>query len=286
MKNLLLQIEHLNQKTSSDFHTDFILDKLNEIESSQVITRAEYARFLDLTSRKAFLSKLSSEEKRNQWAEKVFLILQKTNYGWVDLFEQRVDEHPEKTLFINLREGRKEHYSYLQIFNYAREIAATFYAMEKQPRVAIFSANSVDSATTDLACLMYGIYDTPLNIHFSEEILANILKPLNINIVVTDTLDRALHLKRVMKEFNLKFKLLLTQSTEDSTLEILQKKAKELNYKEVDALLKKRPLKKTERGSHHHVYFGQYGYSQRGILLLLQHHCQAFCASRRVARNG
>lgn len=244
MKNLLLQIEHLNQKTSSDFHTDFILDKLNEIESSQVITRAEYARFLDLTSRKAFLSKLSSEEKRNQWAEKVFLILQKTNYGWVDLFEQRVDEHPEKTLFINLREGRKEHYSYLQIFNYAREIAATFYAMEKQPRVAIFSANSVDSATTDLACLMYGIYDTPLNIHFSEEILANILKPLNINIVVTDTLDRALHLKRVMKEFNLKFKLLLTQSTEDSTLEILQKKAKELNYKEVDALLKKRPPKK------------------------------------------
>jgi long-chain acyl-CoA synthetase len=244
MKNLLIQIEHLNQKNSSNFHTDFILDELIQTESNQVITDEEYARFLDLTSRKAFLSKLSSDAKRNEWAEKVFVILQKTNYGLKEMFEQRVNEHPEKTLFINLTEGRKEHFSYLQIFNYAREIAATFYAMEEKPRVAIFSANSVDSASTDLACLMYGIYDTPLNIHFSEEILANIIKPLNINIVVTDTIDRALHLKRVKKAFKLDFKLLITQNTDDPELEILQEKAKELNYKEVDTLLKKHPRKK------------------------------------------
>ncbi len=241
MRNLLLQIENLTHKNDNHLQADFVLDELERIEGSQVITQNEYFRFLNLTAHKTFLSKLSSEKKRTAWAEKVFAILQKTGYGLKEMFEQRVDEHPDKTLFISLTEGRKEYFSYLQIFNYARELAATFYALEKEPRVAIFSANSVDSATTDLACLMYGIYDTPLNIHFSEEILANIFKQLDINIVVTDTLDRVLHLKRVKEEYKLDFTLLVSQNIEEKNTAILQEKAKELNYKEVDAILKKHP---------------------------------------------
>ena len=244
MKNLLLQIENLTHKKARDFHADFVLDELGKIEKKQVITKEEYFRFLDLTARKEFLTKLSTTEKRTEWAEKVFSILQQTDYGLKEMFEQRVTEHPDKTLFINLMEGRKELFSYLQIYNYAQEIAATFYALEKEPRVAVFSANSVDSATVDMACLMYGIYDTPLNIHFSEEILANILKPLNINIVVTDTLDRILRLKSVKQQYHLDFKLLVSQPIEEDGTEILQKKAKELNYKEVDAILQKRPQRR------------------------------------------
>ncbi len=244
MKNLLLQIEHLTHKQNTDFHADYVLDELERIEKGHVVPREDYYRFLDLTSRHAFLSKLSTEEKRTAWAEKVFVILQKTGYGLREMFEQRVTEHPEKTLFTNLMEGRKEHFSYQQIFNYARELAATFYAMEKVPRVAIFSANSVDGATTDLACLMFGIYDTPLNIHFSEEIIGNIFQQLRINIVVTDTLDRIMHLKRVKKMYNLHFTLLVSQNIEEAETDILQKKAKELNYKEVDAILKRRPVRR------------------------------------------
>lgn len=244
MKNLLLQIENLTHKKAVDFHADFVLDELEKIEEQQIVTKEEYFRFLDLTARKEFLTKLSTTEKRREWAEKVFSILQQTDYGLKEMFEQRVTEHPDKTLFINLVEGHKEHFSYLQIYNYAQEIAATFYAMKKEPRVAVFSANSVDSASVDLACLMYGIYDTPLNIHFSEEILANILKPLNINIVVTDTLDRILHLKRVKQQYHLGFELLVSQSVEEEETEILQEKAKKLNYKEVDAILQKRPQRR------------------------------------------
>ena len=240
MKNLLLQIENLTHKKNANFQADFVLDELEQIEKNNVVPKDDYYRFLDLTARSEFLSKLSTDEKRTAWAEKVFKMLQKTGYGLKEMFTQRVTEHPDKTLFINLTEGRKEYFSYQQIFNYARELAATFYALEKEPRVAIFSANSVDSATTDLACLMYGIYDTPLNIHFSEEILANIFKELKINIVVTDTLDRILHLKRVKEEFNLDFALLVSQNIDEKDTAILQQKAKELNYKEVDALLKKR----------------------------------------------
>jgi long-chain acyl-CoA synthetase len=244
MKNLLLQIENLTHKQNQDFHADYVLDELEKIEKKSMVTKEDYFRFLNLTSRREFLSKLSSEEKRTAWAEKVFLILQKTNYGLREMFEQRVTEHPEKTLFINLTEGRKEHFSYQQIFNYTRELAATFYNLEKEPRVAIFSANSVDSASTDLACLMYGIYNTPLNIHFSEEIIGNIFQQLNINIVVTDTLDRIRHLKQVKKMFHLQFTLLVSQNIEEPGTEILQKKAKDLNYKEVDSLLKQHPKRK------------------------------------------
>ncbi len=244
MKNLILQIENLTHKKNSGFHADFVLDELDKIEKKQVVSKEEYFRFLDLTARKDFLTKLSTSEKRTIWAEKVFAILRETDYGLKEMFEQRVNEHPEKTLFINLTEGRKEHFSYLQIFNYAREIAAVFYAMEDEPRVAVFSANSVDSASVDLACLMYGIYDTPLNIHFSEEILANIFKELEINIVVTDTLDRFLHLKRVKKEFHLNFRIVVTQPIAETENEILQKKAKALNYREVDNILKNHPNRK------------------------------------------
>lgn len=244
MKNLLQQIENLSHKKANEFHADFVLDELKQIEENQIVTKEEYFRFLDLTSHKEFLTKLSTPAKRTEWAEHVFTILQKTDYGLKDMFEQRVYAHPEKTLFVSLEEGRKEHFSYLQIFNYAREVAATFYSMEKEPRVAIFSANSVDSATADLACLMYGIFDTPLNIHFSEEILSNILKPLEINIVVTDTLDRVLHLKRVKEQFNIDFKIIVTQSIEEPDTEFLQKKAKELNYKEVDKILNQSPKRK------------------------------------------
>jgi len=228
MKNLLLQIENLTHKKAINFHADFVLDELEKVEKKHVVSKEEYFHFLDLTARKEFLTKLTSAEKRTQWAEKVFSILQQTNYGLKEMFEQRITEHPDKTLFINLTEGRKEHLSYLQIFNYAQEIAATFYTMEKEPRVAIFSANSVNSATVDLSCLMYGIYDTPLNIHFSEEILANILKPLDINIVVTDTRDRVNHLKRIKALFHLDFRILVTQPIEEEGTEKLQKKAKEL----------------------------------------------------------
>ncbi len=246
MKNLLLQIENLVHKKDSHFLADFVLEEFDKIEQSQVITNKEYFRFLDLTAHKTFLSKLSSDEKRTCWAETVFGILQKTGYGLKEMMGQRVDEHPDKTLFVNLTEGRKERFSYLQIFHYAREVAATFYAMEKVPRVAVFSANSVDSATVDLACLMYGIFDTPLNIHFSEKILADIFKKLGINIVVTDTLDRILHLKRVKEEYGLKFSLLVSQNIEEAKTEILQKKAKELNYKEVDTILKKCPRRRPD----------------------------------------
>ena len=244
MKNLLLQIENLVHKKNSDFQADFVLERLEQLEKENVIPKEDYFRFLDLTARKEFLKKLSSDEKRNAWAEKVFTLLQKTNYGLKEMFEQRVTEHPDKTLFINLTEGKKERFSYQQIFNYSRELAATFYNLEKEPRVAVFSANSVDGAATDLACLMYGIYDTPLNIHFSEEIVGKIFTDLKINIVITDTLDRIYLLKKVKKLFKLSFTLFVSQNIEEPETEILQQKAKELNYKEVDAILKKRKQRK------------------------------------------
>lgn len=243
MKNLLLQIENLIHKDNPEFHADYLLEELDNIEHSEVITKEEYLRFIDLTARKEFLTKLSSSDILNKWVERIFKMIQKTNYGLREMFEQRITEHPNRTLFINLVEGHKENFTYLQIHNYAREIAAAFYSLEKEPRVAVFSANSVDSATVDLSCLMYEIYDTPLNIHFSEEILAHIFKELNINIVVTDTRDRIYKLKRIKEKYNLSFLIFVTQAIDEKGTEILQKAAKKLNYKEVEQILSKQRRK-------------------------------------------
>ncbi len=237
LQDLLQQISFVSDE-AFEGDVDLLLQQMIRfMHSKQKLNREDLIRFLESTSRKEFLQKLSGAEKRFQWADLVFEILQQTDYGLKDMMLNRVEEHPNKTLFMNMMEGKKENYTYRQIFQYAKEIAATFYKLSRNPRVAIYSDNTVDSATSDLACLMFGIFDTPLNIHFTEEILSNIFRDLQINLVVTDTADRVKKLLKVQEQTKLKFQILATQPVDIDRVESLQKHAKSRNYREVDDLL-------------------------------------------------
>ena len=126
-----------------------------------------------------------------RWSELCFKIIRYTNFGVLDLIEQRVHEHSSKVLFRDMSSEHDILWTYKQVYNRMKEVAAMLYRVDiENLRVALYLSNSVDGAISDLACLSYGIYNTPLNIYFNEETLAHIFKITGTNVVITDTVQR------------------------------------------------------------------------------------------------
>lgn len=149
---------------------------------------AVWHRYLDETRRTVFLQALPDDEARNRWAETTFPLIRSTEYGFETLLDQRVREHPDRTLFQEMEAGDPLRWSYEVIARRVRTMAAVFWAAHpEQPRVAIVSENTLDGACCDLACLAYDILVTPVSPHFNPETLAWIFDELKINIVVVET---------------------------------------------------------------------------------------------------
>ncbi len=145
-------------------------------------------RYLNETRRTSFLLALPDDEARDRWARTTFPVIRATNYNFEALFRERVQEHPERTLFQESEGADVRRWSYEMILRRIRTIAAVFWsAREEVPRVAILSENHLDGACCDLACLTYDILVTPLNPHFNTETLAWIFDQLRINTVVVET---------------------------------------------------------------------------------------------------
>jgi len=190
-------IKQIVSSEDADFYKPSTVQKLfNEAKnyfSKNIPFKAQswWPEYLRRTRKPAFLSKLKSDEDRHKWAEHCFIILQKSNFGFLDLMQQRVSEHGDKVLFRDVRAGRNIRWTYRQAFNRMTETAALIRRIQAdKPRVALFLDNSTDGAISDLACLAFGIYNAPLNVHFSEDILAHIFKITETNIVITDNKRR------------------------------------------------------------------------------------------------
>jgi len=149
---------------------------------------ALWHRYLNETRRPAFLQALPDGGARHRWADTAFAVIRNTGFNLETLFEQRVREHPDRTLFQEMEGREARSWSYRNILERLQTMAALFWATQPAgPRVAILSENSLDSACCDLACLTYDILVTPLNPHFNPEALAWIIDELGINIVVVET---------------------------------------------------------------------------------------------------
>ncbi len=196
--------------------------------------------YLRITSDSDFLRDLGSEEMLNRWAESTYKFIRYGDYTLLRLFDDRRFEMPDKPLFIDLTGGDKVEWTYKQIDWKIRETAAAFYSVEKQPRAAIFSDNCVDGACADLACLMYDIFDTPLNVHFNSEILQYIFDRLSINIACVDNQERLEMLLDIRKKCKTPFKIfcfgdLCKEYPED--VYFLSSFCKKFNTHEIDEIL-------------------------------------------------
>ncbi len=182
----------------------FLKNELNE-------KRINYLHeFLDKTRKPTFLNSLPDRKSRYRWADITFEIISRTNFTFNCLFDQRVKSHPERILFKTIDGEKITNFSYKWVERRTKQIAMLFYQIETEPRVAIYSDNSLDSACCDLACLLYDILDTPLNVHFNAGTLADIFKRIKTNIAVTDNEEKLIKLLKLKEKFQLNFQIIYT----------------------------------------------------------------------------
>ena len=204
--------------------------------------------FLDYSSKSDFLLALQTVENRLRWSEVVFRLLQHTNYSLHDLLMQRVTEHPDHILFRDMLGPTSTDWTYRQIYQHLREIATVFYKMtEETPRLAIFSDNCLEGACCDLAALCFGIFSSPMNMHFSEEVLIHNFNLLGINIAVVDSSERAKVLQKVSEKTGIPFRIftLFSLHENESGQACLQEECKRITHNETEGLLASKGFKNT-----------------------------------------
>lgn len=166
--------------------------------------------FLYSTGVPDFLECLPDHASRERWADLTFRAIERSSYSLLTMLQQRVAAHPERILFCEARETNQAS-TYAQVAWYTRTLAGLFLqSVPNEPRVAIFCDNSSDSACADLACLLYGILVSPLNVHFDTETLVWIFQRLAINVVVTDSEERIARLSEVRSILGRDFKVFRT----------------------------------------------------------------------------
>jgi len=213
-KNILADAESSLPEFIGKELTLEIINSAEEILSSgkgDEIENESWYKFLDLTRFPAFLLNLKQPEEAYRWADIVFKIIRLSNYSLQKLFEQRAARHPDDILFSRFNEGIRNNYSYKRINGAVKKIAASFLKLNaNQPKVAIYSDNSLETACCDLACLFYDIFVSPLHIHFNADTLTYICNKLNFNIAVTDSEQRLDLLKKVREKTETYFTIVYT----------------------------------------------------------------------------
>jgi len=173
------------------------------------LDREMWHLYLDRTRRSPFLLSLPDREARERWAENTFAIIDRTEYRLEEVWKDRLDAHPDRVLFQEGWGRETRRWSYAQAARRIRSIAAALLsASEGPPRVALFTENCPEGAFTDLACLTYDIFVTPLDPHMNEETLRWVFEELRINIVVIDTELRRSRVEAVRSAGDLPLRIL------------------------------------------------------------------------------
>lgn len=206
-------LDHWDQSAESPDRDALAVDicKVAEelVDAGPDVSGGLLQRFLDLTGDHRFLSALPDRDARYRWANTANVAIEASGYHLRDMFLRSVRRFPDRPLFEDRTvEGEPVQFSNRFIAGRLQSLAATFRRLKDTPRVAILASNSVDGACCDLACLMYDILVTPLNIHFGEETLAWIISELDINLVITDTLEHYQRLEKVRSRQGGRFEIL------------------------------------------------------------------------------
>ncbi len=117
--------------------------KIVEIVSANIsegkinsVDKQVWKAYLDKTSRPEFLDSLKNSEKRHEWANQVFSVIRHCEFSLLDLFNQRVNEIPDKPLFQDASQNQSEWWTYDQVNRMTRQTAALFHQAVPQDPTA------------------------------------------------------------------------------------------------------------------------------------------------------
>ena len=224
-----------------DINKTIIAGKIDEIP------KTSWFDFLYQSASPDFLELLPGAEMRANWADMVFQIIQHTEYSLRDMFDQRVNDIPQHILFQDMSKDLPTFWTFKQVNIQIRQMAAVFYTQEPvDPRVAIFSDNCMESATADLACLFYDIFDTPISTHFKTDTIVPLFDSLGINIAVCDTTERLETLEQIRKKTSLPFTIYTLNpdiEIENKNIYFIGDATTILDPNQVQEILEKRKIK-------------------------------------------
>ncbi len=244
-KELINEFASLNSNEINFELSNLILDLTGEIQNSNIkIENDIWYKYLNISRKQNFLQSLNSNESRYRWAETAFRAIDISNFNLETLIKQRSEEHPNRILFKVPEGNQINDFNYKWIERRLKQIASAFLKISDfNPRVAIFSENTLEGASCDLACLSYDIFVSPFNVHFTAEILNELFQKININIAVTDSEQRLKILQSLREKFNLNFKIIYTgynEIEEDKNTFIFEKLLAQIDSAEADEILSKR----------------------------------------------
>ena len=230
-----IQSNQLSKKIALNFLAE--IEKKIEQQADKKILH----KFLGLSRKTQYLQALETTENIRRWADLTFKIIRYTNFTFLDLFKQRLEEHPNKALFLEKSSSVYRKWTYKQIFAHAKEIAAFFYKKQpKSPKVLIFMQNSIESAVVDLACLMFNIFDTPLNIHFNLENFSYVLNLIDFDFIVVDSIARYKIAKQAVEKIGKKISIVTNNKKLYEQFDVeyfLPKECKKITKAETDKIL-------------------------------------------------
>ncbi len=217
-KNVKLFQEYLREagekKSSEIFPEDLSLKLLLHAEkllSSNIkgrINNKVLHDYLKYTGTSQFLQGLETQEQRYRWADTTFNAVYNSGYTLETMIRQRVETYHNRPLFYEYTDDIPVQWSYSKVLDRISGIAAAFYlSSDVKPKVAIIAGNSTYGACCDLACLVFDIFVTPLNVHFDSKTLSWIFSRLDINIVVTDSVEQYSRLLEIRNSTGLKFRI-------------------------------------------------------------------------------
>jgi long-subunit acyl-CoA synthetase (AMP-forming)/GNAT superfamily N-acetyltransferase len=153
-------------------------------------------RFLDVTRRTRFLQALGPRTERERWAEVAIAAARASGYSLATMLAQRVAEHPDRDLLVDAPGPDGVSWSYEATARRLERIAAVFLRAQRRPRVLVFTANSLDGACADLACLVHGIPVTPLNTETDRDSLGFVLETMRFNVAVVGDDEQRVRLEQ------------------------------------------------------------------------------------------
>ncbi len=244
----LKKIKNLYEKNLFSTNNSLkILKETQQILKNDIPEKKFLYDFLKYSSKSEFLTALQTTQNRNKWVYISFEIIKKINFNFRNLFEQRLEEHPKKTLFLEKTSSNYRKWTYQQIYSHSKEIAAFFYKLKPEnPKVLIFMQNSIETAAIDLACLMFDIFNTPLNIHFNSKNLEHILNLIDFDFIIVDNELKLKIVDEVLEKIRKRIKIVVTDEKllkKNNVNYFLTKQCKKITKTQTNEILSKRKQK-------------------------------------------
>ena len=147
-------------KAALHAYAEDLARRVSEADAADV--RREIFAFLDLVRYPAVQKQFKTLEQQNAWLEILLRLITAADFTVGQVFLQRAERYPEKTLFRVLRHPTQEvtfARAREQVFAYARALLSCVSPNPNRCQVAILSTNRLEMVYLDLACLLTGLVD-------------------------------------------------------------------------------------------------------------------------------